>query len=222
MLLECEFLFSEITDDAIDRLGADQIEKYNRWFFNGAQPTLSALRRLRHADPDSFEALIDYIREAPLFETLELDSGDFLLTHSGIGGFDPERPISDYSPSELLWHRPTPDERYFDDVMTVFGHTPTAHFGAPGRMFRTDTWVDIDTGAAAGGAPMLLRPLVSIRSWLPPRQRAPFRSGNSRTSCLQPPEDVRQAENLSDIWKKFRVWLRSAAFRRADRAFPDG
>ena len=24
-------------------------------------------------------------------------------------------------------------------------------------MFRTDTWIDIDTGAAGGGAPMLLR-----------------------------------------------------------------
>ena len=30
-------------------------------------------------------------------------------------------------------------------------------FGEKGKMFRSDTWIDIDTGASGGGSPMLLR-----------------------------------------------------------------
>ena len=42
--------------------------------------------------------------------------------------------------------------------MTILGHTPTGYrFGEAGKMFRTETWIDIDTGAAGGGSPMLLR-----------------------------------------------------------------
>ena len=41
--------------------------------------------------------------------------------------------------------------------MVIPGHTPTQYLsGETGRMYVTDTWVDIDTGAA-GGSPMLLR-----------------------------------------------------------------
>ena len=37
------------------------------------------------------------------------------------------------------------------------GANSAISFGEDGKMFRTDTWIDIDTGAAGGGAPMLLR-----------------------------------------------------------------
>ena len=66
--------------------------------------------------------------------------------------------MSDYTREDLLWHRPSESEVFFPDTLTVLGHTPNGYlFGEEGRMFRTDTWIDIDTGAAGGGAPMLLR-----------------------------------------------------------------
>ena len=41
----------------------------------------------------------------------------------------------------------------------IFGHTPTFYYGEEykGKAIVTDTWIDIDTGAAAGLSPMLLR-----------------------------------------------------------------
>ena len=78
--------------------------------------------------------------------------------HSGLDNFSPDRPLSGYAPDELLWCRPSADTVYFPDVLTVLGHTPTGYlFGERGKMFCTETWIDIDTGAAGGGAPMLLR-----------------------------------------------------------------
>ena len=49
---------------------------------------------------------------------------------------------------------------YFDDIITVFGHTPTMNYGEQYRnkIIKTKTWIDIDMGAADGKTePVLLR-----------------------------------------------------------------
>ena len=65
----------------------------------------------------------------------------------------------DYDPDELLWGRPDMETRYSAPYTVVFGHTPTEHFGKQfrDRICKGDGWVCIDTGAAGGGKPMLLR-----------------------------------------------------------------
>ena len=128
------------------------------WMRNGCSCTMSSLRTLKARNPEAYNDLTEYVRNAPLYAVTGACGRDFLLVHSGLGNFSPERKLSDYLPDELLWHRPSPDERYFPDRMTILGHTPTGYrFGEKGKVFRTDTWIDIDTGAAGGGSPMLLR-----------------------------------------------------------------
>ena len=156
MLLDCAFLF----DDAAlvsDGLSPSRFEALYNWMRNGAQPTLDSLRALQNEDGGAVEALMHYLRAAPLYETVCAGDRVFLLVHSGLENFSPHRPLSNYAQEELLWCRPKPEDRYFEDVLTVLGHTPTRYFGCSGRMLRTPTWIDIDTGAAGGGAPMLLR-----------------------------------------------------------------
>ena len=157
MLLSCDFLFEEITDDLVDRLDLDQISLMMNWMRNGAEPTLNALHALRKRDPEALYDLLDFLREAPLYDTVTAGDRDFLLVHSGLGHFREDKPLSEYELHDLIWHRPSPDERYFEDVMTILGHTPTAYYHAPNRMFQTPTWIDIDTGAGSGYPPMLLR-----------------------------------------------------------------
>lgn len=158
MLLSCSFLFDEVTDENVDHLSFDQMRLLLQWMRNGSQPTMKALRELHNANPEALNDLLDYLRDAPLYTMVTAGGKDFLLVHSGLGNFSPERKLSDYEPDELLWTRPSEDDRYFPDVMTILGHTPTGYrFGEKGKMFRTETWIDIDTGAAGGGAPMLLR-----------------------------------------------------------------
>ena len=154
MLLDCAFLFREGLTANGDP-GA--LERLMIWVQNGAGPTIDALRALRGSDPEALEDLLLYLREAPLYARTRAGDRDFLLVHAGLGHFRPRRSLDDYAPDELLWHRPRPHERYFSDVTTVLGHTPAAYYGAPGRMFVTKTWVDIDAGAAGGAPPMLLR-----------------------------------------------------------------
>lgn len=156
MMLACNFVCDEITDESIANLTGQKLGTYTTWLTNGGQQTLNEL----HALPkEERKYVFEYVREAPLYETVTAGSRDFLLTHSGLGSFDKNKKISEYSTFDLIWNRPNLNARYFDDIMTVFGHTPTLYYGPEykGKAIVTDTWVDIDTGASCGGSPMLLR-----------------------------------------------------------------
>ena len=160
MLLGCLFLLEPITEESLNQLTAEEMDLATLWMDNGAEPTLRALKEWLYQEPEAKEALIDYLREAPLFETVTAGGQDYLLVHSGLENFAPKKKLRKYTADELLWHRPHPEERYFHKVYTVLGHTPTDFYGDShkGKAFITDTWMDIDTGAAAPeGNPMLLR-----------------------------------------------------------------
>ncbi len=156
MMLACDFICDDITDESISNLNYQKLGTYNTWISNGGQSTLNELYALPHKKR---EYVFEFLREAPLYETVTAGGRDFLLTHSGLGSFDENKKISEYSAHDLIWNRPNSNARYFDDIMTVFGHTPTHYYGLEfkGKAIFTDTWIDIDSGAACGGSPMLLR-----------------------------------------------------------------
>ena len=155
MLLSCAFLFEG--EDFPERLTNRELALFNQWMRNGAGATIAALHSLRRKRPESLRGLLDYLRAAPLYESVSTDAGEFLLVHAGLGGFEPDRPLPEYPPDALLWHRPVPEERFFGHIRTILGHTPTDYYGTPRRMFATPTWIDIDVGGAMGRPPMLLR-----------------------------------------------------------------
>ena len=156
MLLKCRFLFDEITDESLASLGGEDLSAFLHWQRNGAKPTLEALQR---TDAQTRLDILEYLEESPLYELVSVNGRDFLLVHGGLRDFAPNKKLRDYCEEDFLWTRPDPEDRYFDDVMTVIGHTPTQYYGYEykGRAMKTDTWIDIDTGAGSGGSPMLLR-----------------------------------------------------------------
>ena len=117
------------------------------------------LRKILRRDPELVQGMLDNLLDAPLYEVLEVGSRIYILTHAGLGNFRPDKPLEDYTPEELLMARPTLDTRYFDRATVMFGHTPTSLCGDAyrGKALHTPTWICIDTGAALGGKPMLLR-----------------------------------------------------------------
>lgn len=63
--------------------------------------------------------IFEYLQDAPFYETVPVNNKDFLLTHSGLGSFDTNKRISEYSKFDLIWNRPSLNARYFDDIVTV-------------------------------------------------------------------------------------------------------
>lgn len=159
MLLSCDFLFESVTDESLSKLDVEKMNLLNTWLSNGATPTLSGLRKILKEEPDVMEGILDYLRDAPLYETIEVSNNKFILVHAGLENYHPSKPLNCYTPDELLWARPTLDTQYSSDALVIFGHTPTEFFGEQyrGKAVETKSWIGIDTGAAMGNKPMLLR-----------------------------------------------------------------
>lgn len=157
LMLACSFLFEEVTEENLDRLTAEQLMLVESWMENGGSSTMSALRTLLKDDPESVHSIVDYLEDAPLYDTVQVNGRDFILVHAGLGNFDPERSLDEYEPDEVLHTRPSQETRYFDDATVIFGHSPVSYLGGEdGKALHTDTWICIDTGAAMGKSPMLL------------------------------------------------------------------
>ena len=156
MMLANKFLFDEINNETIEKLNGAKLDAARIWLFNGAKPTIDSLKKLETVER---EYIYEYISDTPLYEHIEINDKSYILTHSGLMNFDPQKKLTDYSSTELLWNRPKENCIYYQDRITVFGHTPTIRFGSKykGKVMKTETWIDIDTGAVLGGTPMLLR-----------------------------------------------------------------
>ncbi len=156
MMLSCKFLFEEVTDESIDALTAENMHLLHIWQRNGADATIKALAK---ESPDTRAEILDYLSDAPLYDTVSIDEQDFVLTHAGLGNYQKDKKLSQYTPHDLLWTRPAPDDIYSEDFITIIGHTPTGYYAHEhkGKIFKTATWWDIDAGAAGGLPPMLLR-----------------------------------------------------------------
>ena len=160
MLLACSFLFASLTEESAADLDEQKIKRLSVWLGNGAAPTLEGLRPILKKEPEVFLGILEYLREAPLYDTVEVGGRKFVLVHAGLGNFSPEKPLDAYTPEELYWTRPTMETRYYEDATVVFGHTPTQFLVGMeegGKAVQTDTWICIDVGVSAGNKPVLLR-----------------------------------------------------------------
>ena len=74
---------------------------------NGAEPTLKSLRELFRRSPGQVEMLLDYLRDMPLYDSVEAGGTTYVLVHAGLGNFRQGKKLSEYTADELLWHRRT-------------------------------------------------------------------------------------------------------------------
>ena len=159
MLLSCAFVFEKITNESLQNVTSEKLELLNTYMQNGGDVTLKALQKLNKSSPETVSYILDYLHYASLYETVSTEENDFLLVHSGIDNFNKNKKLSQYTVNDFLWTWPELSDEYFDDIITVFGHTPTLSYGKEytGKILKTRTWIDIDVGAAYGKKPVLLR-----------------------------------------------------------------
>lgn len=157
MLLDNQFLFDGDTIPAVLDLVGEQRRAFAVWVSNGGDVTLDSLQECTDAQ---IKQIFKYLEKAPLYKEIECNGKKYILTHSGLGNFDKNKPLEEYTEQELLWNRPKFYGKYFDDgTIVVFGHTPTFAYGDEyrGKIIKSDTYINIDVGAACGHPPVLLR-----------------------------------------------------------------
>lgn len=155
MLLACDWVFEEISDEAIDKIDSDRISVLVSWKENGAEKTIASLCA---ESPETRQAILEYLRDCPIYENVSVGDRDYFLVHGGFKDYSADKKLKDYSTYDLLWARPNLGEQYSSDFITIVGHTPTCCYSSyyRNRMIKNRTWWNIDTGSACGYAPMLL------------------------------------------------------------------
>ena len=86
----------------LDDLSTADLEGCLLWMKDGGSQTLSQLRR---GGDEAFQRAAAFLAELPLYEEVSAGGRDYLLVHAGLEPFQPEKPLEDYSPAELLFHR---------------------------------------------------------------------------------------------------------------------
>ena len=118
------------------------------------------MKALSQEPQETWQDILNYLDDCPLIESVSVGDKNYVLVHSGLGNYSSNKRMRDYSMDELLWDRPYLETKYNpDEYIVIFGHTPTIFYAEQfkNRMIKTDSWWDIDTGAAlVGGRPMLL------------------------------------------------------------------
>ena len=159
MMLACADMLCDASPARVKGMSRESLRSFLHWSDNGGTATLNGFAALRETDPECVPRILAYVSRAPLFAVTRVRGMNFLLTHAGLGHFHPDRPIQEYPAEDLLWNRPSLEDEYFDDVMTVFGHTPTIMYGHEyaGKIIRTRTWCNIDVNTAAHDTIAVLR-----------------------------------------------------------------
>ena len=154
MLLDCRGIF-----DKSRGLRLNEVLSLDEWLYNGGAVTIENLEKLRGKSPAEFDEITEYLGNLPYYAELEVNGRKFVLVHGGLPRFDSRKKLYFYDEHELLWCRPGINEKYYKTKTVVLGHTPTYLYGAEhcDRILKTETWIDIDTGAAYGYALSLLR-----------------------------------------------------------------
>ena len=137
------WLMKEVTGQSLAVLDETQIAALSEWIANGGGVTI---RNLEELSQEEREDILEYLREMELFAQVRAGGRDFVLLHSGLGHFSPDKALEDF-----LFGRTELDMAYYPDKILVFGHTPTRILGGGDKILRRETWIDIDCGCVFKG-----------------------------------------------------------------------
>jgi serine/threonine protein phosphatase 1 len=142
---------SEITEESIASLSADDLIAYANWSQDGGDITMN---QFQQRSREQQEAILDYLMEFSLYEEVSVRGRDYVLVHAGLSNFSVHRPLDDYAIHELIFERSDPQRIYYPDKYIVSGHVPTLSFADErrGRIVEANRQILIDCGCVFGGA----------------------------------------------------------------------
>lgn len=141
-------LMVEITEENYDKqINNTLMNKLLEWQLNGGQSTLDEFQKLSYEDRVD---LLDFIRDFTTYEIIDIGTKTFILVHSGLGNFKPNKNLDEYSIEELVFCRHDENTKYFedDDVFVISGHIPTLSITGKSEIYHSNNNICIDCGAS--------------------------------------------------------------------------
>ncbi|MBQ7821900.1 MAG: metallophosphoesterase [Clostridia bacterium] len=141
----------EITENNYDtHIDEELMEDLLQWQFNGGETTITQYHALL---PEEREYILEYLEEFVPYELVKVGNRKFLLVHSGLGNYSPDKELDEYTLQELTYIRPDYDQKYIDedDFFIISGHTPTLVITGKAEIYKSNNNICIDCGATFEG-----------------------------------------------------------------------
>ena len=146
------FLYLEVTNENVDSLDEDSLSPYLSWIENSGDTTMMQFAAL---PKDERDAVLEYVRDAYDYDSIEIDGNLYILVHAGLGNFSPDKEIDEYTLRDIVWDRPDYTKRYYPSnrIFLVTGHTPTPLFREDKQplIYKENGHIAIDCGCHFGG-----------------------------------------------------------------------
>ena len=145
------FLNTKITNESVESIDVELLGNLIDWQRNGSATTIEEFKCL---DETMRQEIINFILDFSMYEEITVEGQKYLLVHAGLGNYSSDKKIEDYSLKNLVWDRANYNVKYFDDVITVTGHTPTQFIignPRPGYIYRNNNHIAIDCGSFIEG-----------------------------------------------------------------------
>ena len=144
-------LLSEINQNVIDELENGEIMGViEEWQQNGGAITFSQLLVLGKS---RIKEIYNFLSHLKLYKELEIADKKYLLVHAGLGNFDKNKKMKEYTIMDLCWERLDYNKKYFDDKTIITGHVPTQIIKEnkkPGYIYFNENNIDVDCGCSYG------------------------------------------------------------------------
>lgn len=152
MACEClAFLRQEITEESLEKIDEEMIEKLLNWQQNGSVSTTDEFHK---CDKKTQKEIVDFISDFEVYDEIEVEGKTFILVHAGLGNFAPDKELWEYELDELVWERADYERKYFEDKYVITGHTPTMVIEQnqrPGYIYQGNNHIAIDCGCSFPG-----------------------------------------------------------------------
>ena len=153
MLSALNKLMVEVTEENYDNhLDEDDVMTYLHWIQDGGEVTAERFSKLTNEEKMD---ILNYLKEASVYEILEEKEKTYLLVHAGLNHFSEEKELYEYELEDIIWHRTDYTKRYFQnpDVIVVTGHTPTPLIREDGQplVYQENGHLALDCACVFGG-----------------------------------------------------------------------
>lgn len=153
MLSALNKLMVEVTEENYDNhLDEDDVMTYLHWIQDGGEVTAERFSKLTNEEKMD---ILNYLKEASVYEILEEKEKTYLLVHAGLNHFSEDKELYEYELEDIIWHRTDYTKRYFQnpDVIVVTGHTPTPLIREDGQplVYQENGHLALDCACVFGG-----------------------------------------------------------------------
>lgn len=125
---------------------------FRSWLKDGGLPTMDSFLEL---SDEKKQEIIDYLKNASVYEVLECNGKKYVLTHGGIRGFEEGKTLEEYDGTDFISGRADYSRRYFKDENTILvtGHTPTPNIREDRKpeVYIGNGHLALDCGCVFGG-----------------------------------------------------------------------